>query len=91
VPWQLASRAGTSTAFGPNSVYSSMQGVKVVVNGMIMMLVVILEDRLSIGQENLDQLINQYETINLFIVSPIISPTILPPIEFQIILNCLQT
>ena len=41
------------SSFGPNSAYSSIQGVKIVVNGMIMMLVVILEDRLGIGQENI--------------------------------------
>ena len=54
------------SSVGPNFVYSSIQGVKIVVNGMIMMLVVILEDRLGIGQENSDQLINQLRT-NKFI------------------------
>jgi hypothetical protein len=63
VPWQLALRAGTSTAVGTESVYLSIQGMKIVVYGMIMMLLVILENRLGIGQENSDQLINQYETI----------------------------
>jgi hypothetical protein len=37
------------SSFRPNSAYSSIQGVNIVVNGMIMMLVVILEDRLGIG------------------------------------------
>ena len=65
-------------SFGPNSAYSSIHGVKIVVNGMIMMLVVNLEDRLGIGQEKSDQQINQLRT-NKFIVSPIISPTIFIP------------
>jgi hypothetical protein len=46
---------------------------------MIMPQVVCLEDRLGIGQENLDQLINQSRTnkfIYLFIVIPLIQPTI---------------
>jgi hypothetical protein len=50
------------SSFGSNSAYSSTQGVKIVVNRMIMMLVIILEDRLGIGQETFDQLINQLRT-----------------------------
>jgi hypothetical protein len=56
-------------SFGPNSAYSSIQGVKIVVNGMIMMLV-ILEDRLGIGQENSDQLINQLRTTKFIYCEP---------------------
>ena len=58
------------SSFRPNSAYSSIHGVKIVVNGMIMMLVVNLEDRLGIGQEKSDQQINQLRANKLIYCEP---------------------
>ena len=48
-----------------------------------MMSLVILEDRLGNGQENSDQLINQYETIIIY-CEPHNLPTILTPDQISI-------